>query len=113
MKRPFISIGLLLCTLVVLSPAVMAAHVHFLQGPTFTTSGGALTVSGRLAGLGNQDVTIVVSAVADVTCVNQGGNPPPGQRQTVTGSVSNLHPENGNLSFSVTTGSVSNPCPDH
>ena len=88
-----------------------AARPHFVSGPTFTANGGQLTVSGKLAGLGNKDVTIVVEATAVTTCTNRGGNVPPGQTETVRGSVTNLRPENGNVVFSVTTGRASNPCP--
>ncbi len=34
----------------------LAANPHFLSGPSVTTSGGSLTVSGKIAGLGNQVV---------------------------------------------------------
>jgi hypothetical protein len=90
---------------------ILAANVHFVSGPTFDTSNGALTVSGKLAGLGNRDVTIVVSGTATVTCTNRGGNVPPGQTETVSGTVSNLRPENGTVTFSVTTAQVTDTCP--
>ena len=102
-----------LIALVALVGVASAANPHFIGSPTFTNNGSSLTASGSIAGLGNKDVTIVLSATGTTTCTNQGGNVPPGQTQTVTGTVSGLHPENGRLNFSVTTGSVSNPCPDH
>ena len=66
---------------------------------------------GTIAGLGNEDVTVVVSATATTTCTNKGDNVPPGLTETVSGTVSNLHPENGRLSFCVTTNAPSDPCP--
>ena len=110
MKKVIIPLVAGLLAMAVVAPAV-AARVHFVTGPTFTTSGGALTASGKLAGLGNKDVTIVLRATGVTTCTNRGGNVPPGQTETVSGTVSNLRPENGNVVFTVTTGSVSNPCP--
>src|SRR5947209_8545613 len=99
--RRFGSLGVLLAVLLGVATLAaghaVAANPHFVSGPTFSTSNGALTVSGKIAGLGNKDVTIVVSAQATVTCTNNGGNVPPGQTQTVSGSVSNLRPENGNV----------------
>jgi hypothetical protein len=92
--------------------AVLAANAHFLSGPTLTVRNNALEVCGSIAGLGNQNVTIRVSGTADVQCVNKGGNPPPGQRQTVTGQVSNLRVENGRVNFCVTTARLTNNCPD-
>ena len=92
--------------------AAIAANAHFISGPTLTVKNNALEVCGSIAGLGNQDVTIRVTGTADVQCVNKGGNPPPGQRQTVTGTISNVHVENGRVDFCVTTARVTNPCPD-
>jgi hypothetical protein len=96
----------------VLATAALAASVHFTTGPTFSSSGGALKACGTIAGLGNQDVTVRLTATANTQCVNKGGNPPPGQRTTVSGTVSNLEPKNGSLSFCVTTNRPPNPCPD-
>jgi len=93
--------------------AVFAANPHFVGSPMFSASGGALTATGKIAGLGNRDVTIVLDATGVTTCRNRGGNVPPGQTETVSGQVSDLRPENGQVTFSVTTASVSNPCPDH
>jgi len=99
--------------LILIPVLVFAANAHFISGPTISEHNGSLEVCGSIAGLGNQDVTIQVSATADVQCVNRGGNPPPGQRQTVSGSVSNLRTENGRVDFCVRTSQIENPCPDH
>jgi hypothetical protein len=90
-----------------------AANVHLKppnSEPSFRDLGLALRTSATLAGLGNQDVLIVVTADADVTstCTNQGGNAAPGQNPapiTVIGSESVPASEikNGNLSFTVDT----------
>ena len=96
----------------VAASVALAANPHFVQGPDFNASGGALTASGKIAGIGNQPLTMVLEATAVTTCRNRGGNVPPGQTETVRGDVSNLRPENGQVSFVVTTGQASNPCPD-
>jgi hypothetical protein len=89
-----------------------AANAHFIGEPTVTQQNRQLKVCGSVAGLGNENVTVVVSATATTTCTNKGGNVPPGQVETVSGTVSNLKPENGRVNFCVTTNAPANPCPD-
>jgi hypothetical protein len=90
-----------------------AANVHFKQNrnPTFIDQGLALNAQGALVGLGGGDVTITLTAQADVvsTCTNPSGNTqPPGQNPadiTVTGSqaIPQEAIKNGNLAFNIST----------
>lgn len=86
---------------------VTAASVHFVKGPEFVDAGVQLVVSGKLAGLGEGDVTILVSAagLASVECTNPGGQVAPGQDTAIqaSGSVTLPASKNGNLVFSVAT----------
>ena len=90
----------------------VAASAHFKKGgsPVCTISGGQATCSGAIAGLGNQDVVIVldVQGFATFNCVSPGGNASPGQNKvpfqgTTTQTIPSNQIKNGNLNFSVTS----------
>jgi hypothetical protein len=112
-------LGALLLLAVGIAPA-HAANVHLKGGakaePAFIDAGLSLSASGALAGLGNGDVLVTLSATADVasTCTNQGGNQAPGQNPaevSVSGSQSIPETEikNGNTPFAVETAVPSIP----
>ena len=52
-----------------------AGSPHFVGTPTISRAGDALTVSGKVAGLGDE-TQINVAVTADVACVNPGNNEP-------------------------------------
>ena len=104
---------LIASTLVVglFASTALAANVHWKRQPTFTDQGTTLSVSGALAGLGNKDVTINVSATGiatDITCTNPAGKEAPGQNKPRVQSlgrieISRTEIKNGNVSFNLTT----------
>jgi hypothetical protein len=102
----------------VLAATAYAASVHFKNNrePTFKDNGLTATISGALAGLGNQDVTITVTAegVGSSICKNPSGKIVPGQNKvpietTASQTISASEIKNGTVSFSVTTATPPDP----
>ena|SRR5712691_2379132 len=96
-----------------------SAGVHYLGDVTFTKDCATLTLtaSGRIAGLGNANAIVSISAAANptTTCTSPGGNQSPGQNPapiilTGVASVNNdADPKNGSRSFMVTTDPPTQP----
>lgn len=90
-----------------------AGNVHLKQNrnPSFIDQGLSLNAQGALAGLGNGDIVILLTARANViaTCTNpSGSNQPPGRNPapiTVAGSQAIPQGEikNGTVAFNVST----------
>jgi hypothetical protein len=80
---------------------------HYVVGPTFTDNGTTLSASGSVAGLGNEDVTVVLNAngTATIICANPAGKVAPGQTKdlNVSGSQTITDVKNGRVDFNVTT----------
>jgi hypothetical protein len=95
----------------------LSGNPHYLTGPTCVDNGDStVTCSGDIAGLGNENIDVVVTASGTTTCENRGNKPPTGQEPsgldtTSTGEATNVRVKNGRASFSVTT-VPENPCPD-
>src|SRR4051812_14071852 len=79
--RAPVALALVLC-----ATAALAASVHFKNNrpPRITDNGLTATVNGALAGLGNGDVTITVTAegVGTTILYSPAGNAAPGQNKT-------------------------------
>jgi hypothetical protein len=113
---------LLMFLTIAVASGAWAANVHLKppnKNPSFIDNGLTLTAFGALAGLGEADIAITLSAQADVTavCTNpSGANQPPGRNPapiTATGSqaIPASDITNGNTTFNVTTTAPTTPIP--
>jgi hypothetical protein len=106
-------VTVLIMTLLVLgltAEAALAGSPHFVGTPKITRSGDAITVSGKVAGLGNE-TQINVAVTADVACVNPGNNLPKAENKGATIAEGTFPVQNGKATFSVTgTGTTSPDC---
>jgi hypothetical protein len=120
MRRILFLVIVVLAALVTASIAV-SASVHLKNKPpkTFTDEGLFLNVTGALAGLGNGDIVIELTASGQPlsTCTNPAGaTQPPGQNPAVvelTGAqeIPEGAIKNGNVGFDVDTASPVTPIP--
>jgi len=110
MKRFLLMTVLTLAVAALAVPAAWAGSPHFVGTPTITRSGDALTVAGKVAGLGDE-TQINVSVTADVACVNPGSNKPKAENKGATIAEGTFPVQNGKAIFSVTgTGTTSPDC---
>ena len=106
-KPVAVTIVLALLLLGAMAPAAWAQNPHFVGQVSFTDLGTTLRATGSIAGLGNEDIDVVLTATgtAIIDCRNPGGTVAPGQNKTVTvsGSQTGLEVKNGRANFTVTT----------
>jgi hypothetical protein len=109
MRRSLFVLLTLALVVVVAAPA-FAGSPHYVGTPTVTRDGDALTVSGKVAGLGDE-TQINVAVTADVACVNPGNNEPKAENKGATIAEGTFTVQNGKALFSVTgTGTTDPDC---
>lgn len=79
--------------------AVAVSNAHFVGDPKVSRSGNTLTVSGKVAGLGDVDV-ITVTVSADAQCVNPGSNKPKAANKQSFSAQGDTPVQNGKALFS-------------
>jgi hypothetical protein len=102
LKKRFVVLAALIGAVAAISTVSFAANAHFISGPTCTqTSTSTLDCSGKVAGLGNSAIFVVVNAPAG--CINGGQNTPPGHQNFISGPFTT---PNGQFTFGPGTGNT-------
>ena len=100
MKRQVVLLGVAaVAALTVVGSVLAVSNAHFVGTPTASRSGNTLTVSGKVAGLGDVDeITVTISA--DAQCVNPGSNKPKAANKQSISSTEDVPVQNGKALFS-------------
>jgi hypothetical protein len=100
MRRFILGAVLVLTTLAVAVPNVLAGSPHFVS-VTATREGNSITVSGKEAGLGNEtQVHIEVTATAE--CINGGHHHPKAENKESLSAEGDFPVQNGKANFELT-----------
>jgi hypothetical protein len=104
-----VSTTLLVGMLVGILAASAVSNAHFVGTPTATRNDSTLTVSGKVAGLGDVDV-ITVTVTGDVACINPGDHHPKAANKEAFSTSADVPVQNGKALFSLTVdGSTIDP----
>jgi hypothetical protein len=116
MRTPrVLAVALAAAALLVLTglPA-QAGNPHFVDDQTtLSVDGNTLTVTGKIAGLGDEDQVHVVLS-ADAACFNHGGNKPAAENKQAVLAEGDFPVQNGKATFTLSgtaTFDPSAPCP--
>jgi hypothetical protein len=96
-----------IATLTVAGVAV-AGNAHFVGGLSITEGTNSISVSGKVAGLGNiSQIEVVVSA--DAACVNPGEKKPKAENKSTFSAKGDFPVQNGKAEFSLTVTATLQP----
>jgi hypothetical protein len=108
MRRSAVVIFVLVMAVLVLPTAAWAGNPHFVGEPTIRIVGNTLTVSGKEAGLGNEDQIHVV-LVAEASCINRGEKNPSAANKDSFSAAGDFPVQNGKANFTLTVTAVFSP----
>ncbi|GEO07041.1 hypothetical protein AAE02nite_47050 [Adhaeribacter aerolatus] len=110
MKTKILSLATLLITLLSVVN-VSAQNIHFVGTPCYDAATN--TVSGKVAGLGNNASGLTITITGQYGCDNPAGNKPPAwQNFTINNIPLANSGKSGQYTFSATLGSLQRPCPN-
>jgi hypothetical protein len=108
MRRLNRAVLVLLAAGAVGAPIAWAGSPHFVGAVTATRTGNSLTVTGKEAGLGNEEqVNIVLSATAE--CINKGEKHPKAANKQSLSTEAAVPVQNGKADFELTVTATFKP----
>ena len=114
MRARIATLAIFVAAAALIIPTAWAGSPHFVDDQTtLTVDGNTLTVSGKEAGLGDEDQVHVV-LTADAACYNHGGNKPAAENKSATLAEGDFPVQNGKAYFTLSgtaTFDPSAPCP--
>jgi hypothetical protein len=108
MRRVFVAILAALFASVLFIPNAVAGSPHFVGRTSVTIDGDTLTVSGKIAGLGNE-AQVEVEVTADAQCVNPGGNKPQAGNKQSFAAADTFPVQNGKANFTLSVTATFQP----
>jgi hypothetical protein len=107
MRRFVLSVVIALLMVAAASPA-LAGSPHFVGQISITRTDNSLTVSGKIAGLGNED-QVEVQITVDAACINPGGQPPQAENKESFSAAGTFPVQNGKAEFTLTVTATFQP----
>jgi hypothetical protein len=108
MRKFLLVFTLTVSILALAAPSAMAGNPHFVGSPTISRSGNTLTVSGKEAGLGNEDqIHVVLTATA--LCINPGGKHPKAENKESVSAEGDFPVQNGKANFTLSVTATFQP----
>ena len=110
MKRisaSLVAISVILLGIVAISTA-FAGNPHFVGNTKIEEDGNTLVVSGKIAGLGNEE-QIHVEVMATAECINPGGQNPQAANKETVSAEGDFPVQNGKAQFELTLEAIFQP----
>jgi hypothetical protein len=108
MKGRILFLAVALVAALTVAGVALAGNAHFVGTPTLTVSGNTLTVTGKVAGLGNvPQIHVEITATAE--CINPGSNKPKAANKESIGAGGDFPVQNGKANFSVSATATFQP----
>lgn len=97
-----------IAALTIAGAALAVSNAHFVGTPTATRDDTTLTISGKVAGLGQVEV-ITVSITGDALCINPGAKHPRAANKADVAGGADVPVQNGKAIFSVEATAIFEP----